>query len=179
MSRRLDHLVPDVEYRAQLIKTDFEVRHPGYELLIYCTWRSPQDQARLFRQSRGLVQIQAKAQVLEDDGFPELAEILVGVGPVHGKLGAHVTKAGPGESWHQYGLALDAVPVFSGKTIWDDDHEAWWWYHELARRNGLVPLSWEKPHVQRRPAHENPLRALSRDVVRENIKGPTAWRTAA
>lgn len=65
--------------------------------------------------------------------------------------GRIVTKARPWQSFHQYGLAVDMV-------LWLD--EGWSWstagplmgkwhrFHELARIEGLEPLSFELPHIQ-------------------------------
>lgn len=36
--------------------------------------------------------------------------------------GPIVTKAKPGQSFHNYGLAIDVVAIVNGKAVWDDDH---------------------------------------------------------
>ncbi len=61
-----------------------------------------------------------------------------------------VTYTGPWSSFHQYGLAADFV-LYEGGWSWDDSGEkARWWerLHELAREQGMEPLSWENPHLQ-------------------------------
>jgi len=35
--------------------------------------------------------------------------------------GPKVTNAAPWQSWHQYGRAIDAVPLFAGKPVWKYD----------------------------------------------------------
>jgi len=65
--------------------------------------------------------------------------------------GPIVTRARPWTSYHQYGLAADFVLYENGKWNWDTSGEkARWWnrLHELAREEGLEPLSWELPHLQ-------------------------------
>jgi len=95
-SRKISDLIDELQGKAEQILSYCDKR--GVDLLIYCSYRSPQEQARLYRQSRNGAQIQKKVDSLTNRGFSELANILVQVGPQEGKLGAHVTFAGPGES---------------------------------------------------------------------------------
>lgn len=65
--------------------------------------------------------------------------------------GRRVTKASPWTSYHQYGLAVDVVLYVDGKWSWDasGSHKRHWErLHEVARANGMEPLSWELPHLQ-------------------------------
>ncbi len=65
--------------------------------------------------------------------------------------GKIVTKARAWESYHQYGLAVDFVLFINNDWSWDDaGPEAAWWarLHEIGRRHGLEPVSFEKPHLQ-------------------------------
>src|SRR3990167_2317807 len=64
-----------------------------------------------------------------------------------------VTYAKPGQSAHQYGLALDFVPIVGGKPSWDGSHPDWERCIVIADRLGLESASrWprfrEKPHLQ-------------------------------
>jgi peptidoglycan LD-endopeptidase CwlK len=133
----------------------------GIEILCYCGMRTCVEQAMLFRQSRSRAEIDKKKQSLTDRGYPFLSEVLDFVGPQKGTLGKHVTKAGPGESWHQYGLAADCVPLIAGKAMWEVSHPHWRIYGEIAMHLGLTWAgSWtsfkEMPHVQK-PITSNPL----------------------
>jgi len=110
-SRNIDLLVPELKEKAQAL-----VEKAPFEVLIYCTVRSAEEQAKLWRQSRSTKVIKEKIEVLNRYGHKELAEILNGVGP---QSGPPVTHAGPGESWHQYGQAFDCVPMINGKPVWD------------------------------------------------------------
>lgn len=59
-----------------------------------------------------------------------------------------VTKAGPWESAHQYGLAADIVASSGGLWSWHEK-EDWDFLAERARIHGLsVPIPWDRPHVQ-------------------------------
>jgi peptidoglycan L-alanyl-D-glutamate endopeptidase CwlK len=48
--------------------------------------------------------------------FEEQAELFA-IGRT--RPGNIVTNAKPGESWHNFGLAFDVVPLVNGKAIWD------------------------------------------------------------
>lgn len=67
-----------------------------------------------------------------------------------------VTKAQPGQSFHQYGLAGDFVLYEDGKWNWaaaDREHaEKWRRLQEVGVEHYLTPLSFEMPHLQY-PAH--------------------------
>jgi peptidoglycan L-alanyl-D-glutamate endopeptidase CwlK len=62
-----------------------------------------------------------------------------------------VTNARPGESWHNYGLALDFVPIVAGKPVWvEEEFEL---YGIEAEKYGL---EWggrwkrpDRPHLQK------------------------------
>lgn len=129
--------------------------------LIHCTLRTYQEQSILYRQGRSFAKIKEKARKLEElYARPDLADILIGVGPQHGiKIR---TNAGPGQSMHNYGLAWDGCPIWQGKLIYDDESDRvpdqievdlWGKYGECAMRAGL---NWaghwltfrEKPHCQ-------------------------------
>ncbi|MGB8819466.1 MAG: glycosyl hydrolase 108 family protein [Rhizobiaceae bacterium] len=54
-------------------------------------------------------------------------------------------------SFHQYGLAADFVLFENGGFSWDDKGaKAAWWsrLHEIGAIHGLVPVKFEKPHLQ-------------------------------
>ena len=69
------------------------------------------------------------------------------------KPGKKVTNAKAGQSAHNYGLALDFVPLVDGKPMWSDKHPAWKQAGELCPQFGLEWAgTWtrfrEFPHVQ-------------------------------
>lgn len=168
----LSQLHPDLQPRAQRVVET--CRRDGVELLIYCGMRSPADQARLWRQSRTKEEILAKAQKYRDRGYPGLARVLLDVGPQPVEVGRHVTMAAPGESWHQYGEAFDAVPMLAGRPQWDTKAEAWRIYGAAVQAAGLVWAGmWDEfreyPHAQLR-AGSNPLKTLTPDQVREALR---------
>ena len=140
----------------------------GVDLLVYCGRRTVEEQARIWRQSRQADKINGKQANLSQLGYRWLAKVLSEVGPQHGP---HVTNAGPGESWHQYGEAIDAVPMIGGKPLWQPEARKAWgsgpWqvYGEAARALGLTWAGdWkgfpEYPHCQFRP-EPNPLKVLT------------------
>lgn len=66
--------------------------------------------------------------------------------------GRVVTNAKPGESFHNYGMAFDVVPLVHGKAVWDDN-VLWGKIGGIAEGIGLE-WGWrwksfqEKPHFQ-------------------------------
>lgn len=68
------------------------------------------------------------------------------------KPGAKVTNAKAGQSWHNWRVAFDVVPLVHGKAVWDD--EALW--RKLGQIGQEVGLEWggawrsfaDKPHFQ-------------------------------
>jgi peptidoglycan L-alanyl-D-glutamate endopeptidase CwlK len=65
--------------------------------------------------------------------------------------GKIVTKAKGGESFHQFRVAFDFVPVVNGKAVWDDE-KLWQRCGEIGRK---CSLEWgggwgfkDKPHMQ-------------------------------
>lgn len=81
----------------------------------YFTVRDPVVQAGMWRQSRSREEIEAKIRFLEAQGAPYLASCLVKAGPQHGKW---ATNALPGESWHQWGEAVDCFWLVDGNSDW-------------------------------------------------------------
>ena len=153
-SRNIDDLQPAFAEKVRALVN--QAGNAGLDLLVYCTYRSPEEQARLYRQSRSTDEILKMIKRLREEfGRPDLAEILKGVGPQHG---AHVTNAAPGQSIHQYRCAIDAVPLRGGKPVWSAEEEAdlrlWKLYGAIARDH--LGLEWagdwenfpEFPHVQ-------------------------------
>lgn len=109
-------------------------------LLIYSTYRRLDTQAKLFRQGRPYVTIRSRADELADKwGRQDLADILMRVGPQFGPIR---TNAAPGQSLHNYGVALDAAPMRNGEIVWGtqnpDDMALWNLYGETVRSLGLI-----------------------------------------
>lgn len=81
-------------------------------------------------------------------------------------LESKTSKAGPFESAHQYGLAVDFVPVKNGKeNAWhwpEADAPCWDFLRANAVNRGLLnDISWDRPHI------EHPLwRDIRRSVIR-------------
>jgi peptidoglycan L-alanyl-D-glutamate endopeptidase CwlK len=76
--------------------------------------------------------------------------------------GNRVTNAGPWSSYHQYGLAADFVLKTNGQWDWSTsgpNSVAWKRLHEIGRKHGLEPLSWELPHLQMAGLNVGDLRA--------------------
>jgi peptidoglycan L-alanyl-D-glutamate endopeptidase CwlK len=145
-SRDIRDLDPSIQGWAFILEDRFAAETPPeVDLLIYCTFRSNEEQARLYRIGRPLEIIQAKADELSARYTrPDLATLLLGVGPQHGPR--ILTYAGPGQSDHNYHHALDATPTRFGRAIWNDegipneaeeDLKLWRFYGEIAKKIGF------------------------------------------
>ncbi len=153
-SRRLSDLSGAVERQARALVIAAE--SAGLDLLIYCTLRELDEQARLYRRGRTLAAINRKINKLTTEGRPDLATILADVGPQSGRK--IVTWAAPGESLHNYGLAFDTVPQREGRLVWTTrdkkDRVLWHLYGQLVEDQGLEwagrwsPRKREYPHAQ-------------------------------
>ena len=168
-SRKLTDLTPNVKEKAEFVINYCKER--GVEILIYCTLRTLQEQAILYRSSRksGTI-VQAKIQKLKDRDLGFLAEIIEKVGAQ--AYNGWKTNAAPGESYHAYKEAFDAVPLLGGKAIWDYNRypEGWAIYGEAVRAAGMCwGGDWLRhtdfPHAQLRQG-SNPLKFNSPDKIK-------------
>lgn len=124
--------------------------------------RSPSQQAIYWRQSRSTIEINQAIAMLRSRGASYLTEVLEGVGPQHGD---EVTRVLPGNSWHQWGEAVDCFWEVDGHAEWSTTKKinginGYQVYAQEATNLGLTPgLLWPRfkdaPHVQLR-ADDNP-----------------------
>lgn len=173
-SRDINDLVPEMQGSARRVVE--LCGEKNVDLLVYCTLRTLEEQAVLFRKTRTRWAIEQKIEKLRARGFSFLAEILEGVGPQDGPIGRYVTNAGPGESWHNYARAFDAVPVVNGKAGWDVDVYAGEW-EAYGDASESVGLRWagrwikfkEYPHSQLAEG-SNPLKVYDPDTIRAMLR---------
>ena len=142
----------DPEFRATADLVLERCREKGFTLKPFFTVRDPWAQARLWRQSRTSEQINGALRGLLKEEAHFLAEILQSVGP---QTGQWATNALPGQSWHQYGLALDCFVSELGVAVWDYSHPGYAVYAEAARDLGLEAghfwSSKDSVHIQQSP----------------------------
>ena len=171
-SRDINDLHPEVKEKAEIVQQACK-EAAGFDLLIYSTLRPLEEQAKLFRQSRSKAEIDLKCTKFRVRGFDFLADVIQSVGPCYGN---HVTNAAPGESWHNYGEAWDAVPLVGGKPVWSyfDGKEMWNAYGEAVRQVGMHWAGdWtrfrEYPHAQLQVG-SNPLKLLPPDKIKKELE---------
>lgn len=174
MAIDLTELSPD--FRSLLDRLIEECKAEGVEIRPYFGIRSPFEQARLWRQSRSLEEIQAKIAELQSAGAPFLAYCVESVGP---QSGPPVTSMLPGFSWHQWGEAVDCAWLVGGKLEWSvgkrvNGVNGYRIFAERAARLGLSPGGLRKslkywPHVQMRRA-ESPLDLISLVQIDEAMR---------
>lgn len=127
----------------------------GVVMRPYFAIRTPQEQAKLWRQSRSIEEITAKIAQLKGAGAPYLADCIGRAGVQHGDK---VTNAIPGLSWHQWGEAVDCFWLLDGKAEWSaktkiNGVNGYAVYAEEALKLGLTAGGFFKsikdwPHVQ-------------------------------
>jgi peptidoglycan LD-endopeptidase CwlK len=169
-SRSYDDLTPEFRDRAIAVVEGCKAR--GLQMVVASTLRDLESQASLFRMNRpwgGPKGIKAKIDKFRERGFDQLADVIQRVGPQNGNGGGVVTNAGPGESWHNYGRAMDAYPLVHGKLATDRDVGVWRIYGEEAAKAGLEWAgNWtsfrELPHVQL-GVGSNPLKSMPRPMI--------------
>ena len=116
MSKALEGLEP--EFLAKVEAALALAQSEGLTMYPYFGLRDPITQAKLWRQSRARSVVEAKIASLKAEGALFLAWCLTEAGPCDGPP---VTNAGPGESWHQYGEAVDCYVVNHGEPDWNDN----------------------------------------------------------
>jgi peptidoglycan L-alanyl-D-glutamate endopeptidase CwlK len=110
----------------QLIQT---MKDKGYEINPYYGLRTLEEQAKFYRRSRPTHVVNIAIQNLRDQGCDYLADIMTSVGPQ--PYGPWATDALPGESYHEWGLAMDCLLTPGAAS----DYEI---YAETARDLGLT-----------------------------------------
>jgi hypothetical protein len=91
-------------------------RKRGQPMRVFYSVRHPLTQAKLYRQSRPWSRIERAIEALQAAGAPFAAECLIEAGPQSGRW---ATNAVPGNSWHQFGEAVDAGAWIDGEISWD------------------------------------------------------------
>ena len=149
-SRRIEDLHPITREKVQgFLRLANE---NGIDVLIYCTYRSPEEQKVLYLQGRlekfgiTLEQLNQKRKKL---GLWKLSEK---------EAKRKVTNAKPWQSFHQYGFAFDCVPLQGGKPDWNNKEA----YQTLGQIAKQVELEWagewrkfkEMPHFQDTDTYE-------------------------
>jgi peptidoglycan L-alanyl-D-glutamate endopeptidase CwlK len=152
MSRDLELLNKEFRKEVEILLLHCKEQH--IKLVVYYSFRSVQEQARLWRQSRRIQVIENTIRLLEKQKAYYLAQVLEEVGPQNGEWRSD---APPGFSWHNFGFAIDSyVSVQTEKgeeAIWDSDHVGYEVYSTEAVRLGLTSgRYWKKQdcvHVQK------------------------------
>ncbi len=132
-SRDLELLVP--EFKAKVVQTLLNCSFQHVTMIPFITLRTPQRQGQLWCQSRTEEQISQAAYVLIRSGAPYLAKCIDVSMATRGKW---ATNALPGDSWHQYGEAVDCFVSEDGKAVWDAEDPRYEIYAKAAEALGLT-----------------------------------------
>ncbi len=111
----------------------------GVVLRPYSGFRGPLEQAILWCQSRTALEVSLIVKRLQEEQAPYLAKVLQRALMIC-QPGRWATNNLPGQSWHNFGLAVDAHVVSEdGRAVWGPKHPAYSRYAELVREAGLFP----------------------------------------
>lgn len=174
MSRSLDDL--NNEFRALVETVIQNCEQRGFIMRPYFTLRTPFEQAKLWRQSRSIEEIQRKIDEFTNLNANFLAHCVESVGP---QSGDPVTEALPGFSWHQWGEAVDCFWLVNGQAEWSSNKKingenGYRIYAEVAQSLGLTAGGlWSSlkdwPHIQLRPL-SNPGKMYSIQAINDAMR---------
>jgi peptidoglycan L-alanyl-D-glutamate endopeptidase CwlK len=124
-SRTLTDLLRPAYERAERFVVACE--RAGIVVVVYCTYRSLEEQAALYAQSR------------ETLAGVNALRFAAGLTPINDAANRQkVTDARPGESLHNYRLAFDCVVLQAGKPAWDGNAPIWTVVGEIGEAAGLA-----------------------------------------
>jgi peptidoglycan L-alanyl-D-glutamate endopeptidase CwlK len=150
MSRSLDDLDPAFKSSILTLLGKVNSESQDYQLRVFYTLRGCTEQAKLWRQSRSSEEIRRGVHELRRAGADWIADCIVDCGPQHGRW---ATNAKPGQSWHQWGLAVDSFVAAGGRAVWNSSHRGYQRYAAIAKELGLeAGAYWRRRdavHVQR------------------------------
>lgn len=150
------NLKTEMHEKAEQLKFLFK-EETNYDLLVYCGFRSLREQAELFCIGRTQEMVSNRYRNLEEIGWTQALETLKNANEnrkPNTSFSRIVTHALPGQSYHNYGLAFDAVPMRNGKCVWEEQSYLWQVMGKIAE--DVLNLEWagtwtkfrEYPHVQ-------------------------------
>jgi peptidoglycan L-alanyl-D-glutamate endopeptidase CwlK len=131
-----DTSILEPEFREKIEKVLEGCKRRGFELRPFFTVRDVLEQARLWRQSRPLTEIERVVRKLRREGASFIADSIEKVGPQYGRW---ATNNLPGQSWHQWGMAIDCFVIpDDGHSVWSSKHPGYLAYAEESRSLGLT-----------------------------------------
>lgn len=138
-SRKIEDLTIEMQQKAHLFL--FLCKQAGIDVLIYCTYRSNEEQRALYAQGRRPLQ---EVNALREK---------VSLPAITAKQNKIVTYAKEGQSKHNIRCAFDCVPLVAGKAIWDKTNPIW---QDIGKIGESVGLKWagnwkrfkEYPHFE-------------------------------
>ncbi len=155
MSRKLIDLAP--AFKIKVEKLIDQCDRKGVIMRPFFTLRTPHKQAKIWRSTRSTEEVLDSCNLLERSGAVFLADVLWRVGPQFSPAGirGHLTRALPGQSWHQWGEAIDCYWYDPVERVakWDAGGVGYRVYAEAATQAGLTAgLYWgarDAVHIQR------------------------------
>lgn len=163
---RLGDVHPLLKERALRVSEQFETAFPDYTIQISQGLRSWNYQAALYAQGR------------DDLDRVNLLRKAVGLAPIDSSQNKKVTDAAPGQSNHNFGLAIDwDIQDAYGSLDWSASDERWQKLIALAPSNGLRSgACWgDKPHMEVAEVPEVPTEEMQYTL--KNMGILACWQT--
>lgn len=110
----LQNLLP--QFSSELLRLQETLATEGISLRYAAALRGPLAQAKMWCRSRSFQEVERRREILRSAGAIKLAEMLK---IEYAGLGPPLTDSLPGQSWHQYGEAVDVYFLVGGVTIWE------------------------------------------------------------
>lgn len=137
----------DPKFAELVHKTLLACTAQNLNMVPYFGIRDPTTQGIFWRQSRPTATVKVQIETLKVAGAPYLATCLDRAGP---HSGPWATNALPGQSWHQYGEAVDCYALDDvGQIDWNSAVK----YREYGRIAKLNGLRWGGDFQQTDPGH--------------------------
>jgi hypothetical protein len=160
----LNLLVPEFRERVEAVLQ--ACASDGLTMRPFFTVRSTRDQGGLWRQSRSREEVNAMVTALLAKDCQYLAAAIISAGP---RTGRWATNAVPGNSWHQWGEAIDCVVMKNGRADWEDI-KAYQRYRGIGQALGLfIGPKNDWVHLQLRP-DSAPGRLWSLKAINDELK---------
>jgi len=150
------------EFRGKVKELLLNCSKRGVTVAPFYGTRTPKEQAKLWAQSRSAGEIKEAASKLQAVA-PNVVKCILSVEPLSGRWATNLL---PGQSWHQWGEAMDCCVLNTvGQAVWQSQHPGYAVYTEEAIRLGLTSgalwKSRDVAHIQLR---------------KDNVRDLYAWK---
>lgn len=134
------------EFKKKVFSIFDEMTERGFRVEIFRGKVTFEEQACLWTRSRSCEEIQNVASAIKKEGAPKIAELIENARSIAGRKETDLL---PGQSWHQYGEAIDFKFLDErGLSIWNPEYRGYHLASRLAKLEDLVSgFFWKRVNV--------------------------------